>query len=194
MDHCACKPGCVDYREKYKNPLPTVGASDTSKEGSTVVVTIPFRDRETHLVKFKKFWRWFAKEGQKPPTVTKWEIYIAEQFDTTAFNRGWNFNVGLSVASQQKSASEDITPQMGVNFDCAVIQDIDYLPEEGVDYSACEVPIQLSSEIDRYDGKVPYLRSAGGIVGMSLQHWQQINGFSNDYFGWGGEDDELSTD
>lgn len=26
---------------------------------------------------------------------------------------------------------------------------------------------------------------------MSQVHWQQINGFGNDYFGWGGEDDEL---
>lgn len=26
---------------------------------------------------------------------------------------------------------------------------------------------------------------------MSPKHWYQINGFSNDYFGWGGEDDEL---
>lgn len=193
MDHCSCKPGCIDYRQKQANTLPTppVLRANAGGAGYTVVVTIPFRDRETHLVKFKKFWRWFAKEGQKGRKVAKWEIYIAEQFDSVSFNRGWNFNVGLALASQQKSASEDITPEMGGTFDCAVIQDIDYLPEEGVDYSMCDVPIQLSSEIDRYGGKVPYLRSAGGIVGMSMKHWQQINGFSNDYFGWGGEDDEL---
>jgi hypothetical protein len=35
------------------------------------------------------------------------------------------------------------------------------------------------------------LQSAGGIVSANLGHWQQLNGFSNDYFGWGGEDDEL---
>ena len=26
---------------------------------------------------------------------------------------------------------------------------------------------------------------------MSLKHWRMINGFGNNYFGWGGEDDEL---
>ncbi|CAK0825452.1 unnamed protein product [Prorocentrum cordatum] len=51
--------------------------------------------------------------------------------------------------------------------------------------------MQLSSEIDRFNGKVPYLESAGGIVGMSPEHWRKINGFGNNYFGWGGEDDEL---
>ena len=35
------------------------------------------------------------------------------------------------------------------------------------------------------------MTSAGGIVGMSLKHWRAINGFGNNYFGWGGEDDEL---
>lgn len=39
--------------------------------------------------------------------------------------------------------------------------------------------------------KTPYMTSAGGIVGMSLKHWRAINGFGNNYFGWGGEDDEL---
>eukprot|EP00929_Paragymnodinium_shiwhaense_P058053 TRINITY_DN29080_c0_g2_i1.p2 TRINITY_DN29080_c0_g2~~TRINITY_DN29080_c0_g2_i1.p2 ORF type:complete len:655 (-),score=123.40 TRINITY_DN29080_c0_g2_i1:25-1989(-) len=80
---------------------------------------------------------------------------------------------------------------MAIDFSCAVIQDIDYLPEAGVDYAACDVPTQLSSEIDRYDWKVPYLDSAGGIVGANLEHWRTINGFSNEYYGWGGEDDEL---
>jgi len=80
---------------------------------------------------------------------------------------------------------------MKFNFDCAIIQDIDYLPEEGVDYTYCDYPTQLSAEIDRYNWKTPYMASAGGIVAMNLGHWQQINGFGNDYFGWGGEDDEL---
>ena len=29
----------------------------------------------------------------------------------------------------------------------SALQDIDYLPEKGVDYSDCEVPMQLSAEI-----------------------------------------------
>lgn len=189
-DHCTCK-GCVDYSKVHVlAPSPTPAGAPASG-GSTVVVIIPFRDREGHLVKFKQYWRWFAKEGWTPRKVTRWEVFIVEQFDSETFNRGWNFNVGLAIVSGLTSASPDITRDMRIMFDCAVIQDVDYLPEKGVDYADCAFPTQLSAEIDRYDWKTPYLESAGGIVGMSLQHWRQINGFGNDYFGWGGEDDEL---
>jgi len=200
--HCKCKK-CVNYRKRpaggsLQSPLRTVTANTfppplphRKSTGNTVAVIVPFRDREVHLVKFKQYWRWFAEKGYSPHKVTQWEIYVAEQFDAESFNRGWNFNVGLALASAQTAASPDIATSMGVGFDCAVIQDIDYLPEEGVDYSKCDVPTQLSAEIDRYEWKTPYLQSAGGIVSMRLEHWQKINGFSNDYFGWGGEDDEL---
>lgn len=207
--HCKCK-GCVDYRRRVRGPnnpphssgmrqrnVPsesddgqpsvTSHSSHDGQTGKTVVVIIPFRDRESHLEKFKPYWRSFAKNAQ----VQRWEIYVVEQFDSMAFNRGWNFNVGLAIASAQTAASPDVTESMRVEFACAVIQDIDYLPEDKVDYAECSVPTQLSAEIDRYDWKVPYLQSAGGIVGMSLHDWRTINGFGNDYFGWGGEDDEL---
>jgi len=160
-------------------------------KGKTVVVIIPFRDRESHLILFKQYWRWFAEHGRNPKAVQNWVVYVAEQFDSQTFNRGWNFNGALAVASGLTTASPDIKADTGIDFDCAVIQDIDYLPEKGVDYSDCDVPMQLSSEIDRYNWKTPYMTSAGGIVSMSLQHWRKINGFGNNYFGWGGEDDEL---
>jgi len=31
----------------------------------------------------------------------------------------------------------------------------------------------------------------GGIEAFSTEHFQLINGFSNQFFGWGGEDDNL---
>lgn len=199
LRHCHCR-GCVNYNLAYAAkrafPLPPLFRAPMAgapRGGATSVVIIPFRDRETHLRMFKEFWRWFAKEGavDGQRRVSRWEIFVVEQFDALTFNRGWNFNVGLAIASAQTMASPDITADMGLDFDCAVIQDIDYLPEKGVDYAKCDVPIQLSAEIDRYNWKTPYLISAGGIVSASLHHWRTINGFSNEYYGWGGEDDEL---
>eukprot|EP00933_Yihiella_yeosuensis_P043733 TRINITY_DN3864_c0_g1_i4.p1 TRINITY_DN3864_c0_g1~~TRINITY_DN3864_c0_g1_i4.p1 ORF type:complete len:972 (+),score=148.05 TRINITY_DN3864_c0_g1_i4:120-2918(+) len=179
----------IKHRAHHQS-FPPAPPKDGHK-GDTIVVIIPFRDRERHLVLFKKYWRWFAEKGTAVKKVHRWEVYVMEQFDSLTFNRGWNFNCGVAIASAQTTASPQITSAMGLDFDCAVIQDIDYLPERGVDYGECDVPIQLSSEIDRYNWKTPYLKSAGGIVGMSLKHWRKINGFGNNYFGWGGEDDEL---
>eukprot|EP00746_Dinoflagellata_sp_MGD_P001146 gnl/MRDRNA2_/MRDRNA2_102124_c0_seq1.p1 gnl/MRDRNA2_/MRDRNA2_102124_c0~~gnl/MRDRNA2_/MRDRNA2_102124_c0_seq1.p1 ORF type:complete len:941 (+),score=141.41 gnl/MRDRNA2_/MRDRNA2_102124_c0_seq1:231-3053(+) len=207
--HCRCK-GCADYRPS--SPGAVMGLGDNSPPAGgkrhpppndpvdngprvvrgTVAVMIPFRDREMHLVKFKEFWRWFAKEGQSPTEVKRWEIYVVEQFDSVAFNRGWLFNVGFAIAENDLNACPDLPPDAKPEpLDCAVIQDIDYLPEKGVDYTFCAVPTQLSSEIDRYNWRTPYLQSAGGIVGANPKHWKEFNGFSNEYFGWGGEDDEL---
>ena len=34
--------------------------------------------------------------------------------------------------------------------------------------------------------------NAGGVVSASPAHWRALNGLSNDYVGYGGEDDDLS--
>lgn len=41
--------------------------------------------------------------------------------------------------------------------------------------------------------RLPYGSIFGGISALTREHVEKINGFSNDYWGWGGEDDDLST-
>ena len=31
----------------------------------------------------------------------------------------------------------------------------------------------------------------GGVAAMKTEHFRLVNGFSNKFFGWGGEDDDL---
>ena len=61
--HCHCK-GCVSYkapREPIVEPLKATGgedvkatvATDVKAPGATVLLVIPFRDRESHLALFK---------------------------------------------------------------------------------------------------------------------------------------------
>jgi hypothetical protein len=39
---------------------------------------------------------------------------------------------------------------------------------------------------------LPYPTICGGVLAIFKEHFEQINGFFNSLYGWGGEDDDLS--
>ena len=39
--------------------------------------------------------------------------------------------------------------------------------------------------------RLPYNNIFGGTGAFTREHFEKINGFSNSYWGWGGEDDDL---
>jgi len=177
--------------KKGNDALVNLPASDTGEqsiqtddgndeEQTCVAAVIPFRGRGVHLDLFYKHISKFLEDAEAKRLC--WSFYIVEQYDAQLFNRGWLFNVGVAMAGLEKR-----------KFKCIAIQDLDTLPEvgAGVDYAGCEVPTQLSSEIECYGWLPPYAFNAGGVVTMSEKDWYQINGFSNEYVGWGGEDDDL---
>ncbi len=48
------------------------------------------------------------------------------------------------------------------------------MPLTGVDYTKCEVPTQLSSEIECWNWSIPYPGNLGGTVVMNPQHWDKV--------------------
>ena len=109
-------------------------------------------------------------------------FWVIEQYNSNLFNRGWLANVGIKLAT-------DLYP----NIQCIIFHDVDLIPgnDTVVPYNDCDFPFQLGSELQHWKWGVPYKNYAGGVVGMHVRHWHQINGFSNDFEGWGGEDDDL---
>lgn len=39
--------------------------------------------------------------------------------------------------------------------------------------------------------RLPYAGYFGGVSGLSKKQFLKINGFPNEYWGWGGEDDDI---
>ena len=49
----------------------------------------------------------------------------------------------------------------------------------------------MAVAINKWKYKIPYLRYFGGVTALSKEQMERSNGFSNSFYGWGGEDDDL---
>ena len=133
-----------------------------------LAIVVPYRDRKSHLDIFIDYMETYLSEYD-------YSIYIIEQNDDRPFNRGKLLNIGAKIAMKE-------------GCDYFAFHDVDMLPQKGVDYSFSEVPTHLSTELD---GDVPFLDYFGGVTLFNVQDFKIINGYSNEYWGWGFEDDDL---
>nr|CAH8853662.1 unnamed protein product [Trichobilharzia regenti] len=113
-----------------------------------------------------------------------YRIFVTEQAGTDLFNRGMLFNVGFMEAIQR------------FHFDCVTFHDADLAPINdlnpyGCDKQTFEMPIHLGVGLDIRKFRLNYPKLIGGVLKMSNQHFVQVNGHSNLYWGWGQEDDDL---
>jgi hypothetical protein len=113
------------------------------------------------------------------------DFYVIEQEDGKPFNRGKLLNIGFHISSQKDSYK---------NF---CFHDVDLIPVN-VDYSFADDPTHLSSEVEQLGWKYPpvingfeYPDIFGGIILFTENKFREINGYSNDYWGWGAEDDDI---
>jgi len=105
------------------------------------------------------------------------EIFIIEQLDNKPFNRGKLLNIGYSFALEK-------------GCDYFVFHDVDMLPED-VDYSYTDKPLHLATHLQEHDYETTFFDYFGGVTMFNKEDFKTINGFSNEYWGWGFEDDDL---
>jgi hypothetical protein len=130
-------------------------------------IIVPYRNRYEHLQQFKKL----IVEYLDSTTYKNYVVIIVEQDDAKLFNRGMLCNIGFIESQKQKC-------------DYIVIHDVDMIPID-VDYSYSNTPIHLATD------NIPFESYFGGMTLFPSNIFKEINGFSNLYWGWGFEDDDL---
>jgi hypothetical protein len=89
---------------------------------------------------------------------------------------------------------ENVAAQYAFNDGCDYIawHDVDMIPDENVDYSYPENnPIHIATQLSKYDYGMNYDQYFGGVILFTKEQVEKTNGYSNEYWDWGQEDDDL---
>ncbi|CAL8311670.1 unnamed protein product [Merluccius merluccius] len=140
-----------------------------------VAIIIPFRDRHEHL----KHWLYYLHPILKRQQLD-YGVYVIHQHGTTTFNRAKLLNVGFVEALKEYA------------YDCFVFSDVDLVPMDDRNVYRCHgEPRHMASAMDKFGFRLPYKTYFGGVVALTRAQYMLINGFSNTYWGWGAEDDDM---
>ena len=129
-------------------------------------IVVPYRNRKEQLDRFVPYMTEYLTQKN-----IDYVIIIVDQDDASAFNRGTLCNIGFKEAKKKRC-------------DYVVFHDVDMLPVD-VDYSHSDKPIHLASD------ELPFDTYFGGMTLFPTGTFSKIDGFSNLYWGWGFEDDDL---
>ncbi|XP_077557240.1 beta-1,4-N-acetylgalactosaminyltransferase bre-4-like [Haemaphysalis longicornis] len=140
-----------------------------------VAILIPYRNRADQLKVFiYNLHRVLAHQQ------IDYGVFVIEQGDNLEFNRAKLLNVGF----QESTLLHD--------YQCFVFHDVDLVPVDDRNVYTCpEHPRHMSVTIDNKSG-FSYRQMFGGVSAVNKQHMLRVNGFSNRYWGWGAEDDDMS--
>lgn len=132
------------------------------------LIIIPYRDRQVHLdCLLSQLQKYF-------PHIP---VCIVEQDDSGTWNKGLLFNAAVK--------------EVGREWEYYILHDVDFIPTPSVNYSPTDVPCLLSTECSQFNYTYLYPTFFGGVVGIPKEMYELINGFSNQFKGYGGEDDLL---
>ncbi|CAB4062808.1 B4GALT2 [Lepeophtheirus salmonis] len=131
---------------------------------SSTAILVPFRDREEHLDLSIKYTSLCKKET----------IRLIEE--------------SYLILDLWKAMNEK-------NWSCIIFHDVDYLPlnDENM-YTCWDNPREMvaAGSVWNYVYGAPYKNFFGAVSSIKPHQFREVNGFYNDYYGWGAEDDDLS--
>lgn len=161
-----------------QNPEVKAGGRHTPKDCISphkVAIIIPFRNRQEHL----KYWLYYLHPILQRQQLD-YGIYVINQAGDSKFNRAKLLNVGFHEALKD------------YDYNCFVFSDVDLIPmDDRNTYRCFSQPRHISVAMDKFGFSLPYVQYFGGVSALSKQQFLTINGFPNNYWGWGGEDDDI---
>ncbi|CAL8261843.1 unnamed protein product [Boreogadus saida] len=178
--HVSFPSGLTLAQVQRKNPLVVRGGRyrppDCESRHSTAII-IPHRNREHHLKFLLYYLHPFLQRQQ-----LNYGIYIIHQAGNYTFNRAKLMNVGFREAMREE------------NWDCLFFHDVDLIPEDDRNTYICDAnPKHAAIAMDKFGYKLPYNLYFGGVSALTPLHYLKMNGFPNNYWGWGGEDDDIGV-
>lgn len=142
------------------------------RDNKKLSLIIPYRNREEHLKQFLPF---IENELQKQNL--NYEIIIAQQDDKNFFNRAKLMNIAVLHADKESAYF--------------IFHDVDAIPYN-VDYSFCNQTVKTFNYIKRESEYERYPQTVfGGVTLVPKEIFYAINGFANNYWQWGKEDDDF---
>lgn len=136
-------------------------------------IVIPFRDRDDHLSKLAPHLKAFTLANG-----VEADIFVIEQYDDKPFNRGKLSNVGFDLTKEK--------------YDYFCFHDVDLVPvNSDCDYSYLAGAAKLSYYVSQFNFVPRPECELGGVMVFDKKSYQDVNGYSNEYWGWGAEDDDL---
>jgi len=142
-------------------------------------ICIPYRNRKEHIERLIPHLTKHLNEKGIEHT-----FYVGHQVDDKLFNRGAMKNIAAHYAFED-------------GCDYVAWHDVDMLTygEKGQilgDYSYPEeTPIHIATKLSKYQYGLGYDQYFGGVVLFTKEQAHNTNGYSNEYWDWGQEDDDL---
>ncbi|CAF0884061.1 unnamed protein product [Adineta steineri] len=166
------------YKNGMWHPVGVISAQRTA-------ILIPLQGRDFNAKTFIFNIHAFARRQ-----LLTYTILLIEQVHPLGhrFNKGRLFNAGVRYIQNQES----------LNITCLILHDVDLIPENDGNFYTCEPihPKHTTIRVQQVGSKRGYTRYyeflIGGVLLLTMDLYKKVNGFSNLYWGWGGEDDDLS--
>ncbi|XP_050533706.1 beta-1,4-galactosyltransferase 7 [Daktulosphaira vitifoliae] len=141
-----------------------------------LAILVPFRDRFDELLEFVPHIHSFLTSQS-----ISHEIFVLNQVDQFRFNRGSLINAGFKEIISSDSL-----------VDYIAMHDVDLLPLNSLlDYHYPPKGHVSHIAAPHLHPRYHYSSFVGGILLITKKHFIEINGLSNNYWGWGLEDDEF---